>query len=118
MPLPPDDPNDEERQEELPEDGQTPFSQPDPVSADPAASDDDDQLVTTEDETVGIDGGSQPSTLDDTHPVTDSDVEEEDVYDEGISGAANAEEPNAGNAVVGYNPDEDPDEKDEESNPT
>lgn len=87
MPLPPDEPNDEERLEELPEDGQTPFSPADPER---------------NDEVRDSDGPAEPARLDDTHPDTDSDIEGEDVYEEGIAGAAGVSEPNAGNTVVSY----------------
>jgi hypothetical protein len=82
----PDEPTEEERLEELPEDGQTPFSPPD-VSRDLGV-------------TLGA-GRQMPEKLDDTHPVTDSksNIQPEEEYDEGISGAT---EPNAGNSVVGY----------------
>lgn len=87
----PDEPTDEERQEELPQDNQTPFqpaepSRDDTVPADPASQ-------------------QQASQLDDTHPVTDTNVDPAELYDEGVSGAAEASEPNAGNTVVGYHPD-------------
>jgi len=34
-----------------------------------------------------------PKQLDDTHPSTDSNIEPSEEYDEGLSGAAEAEEP-------------------------
>ncbi len=40
--------------------------------------------------------------LDDTHPATDSGIDKMETYDEGVSGSAEATEPNAGNAVVDY----------------
>jgi hypothetical protein len=86
----PDEPNDEERQEQLPEDGQTPFRPADPPR----------------DDTLPADDSGQPpaSTLDDTHPVTDTNIDPQEQYDEGIAGAAEAEEPNAANTVIGYEP--------------
>ena len=84
--MPPDEPTDEEKREELPEDNQTPFQ--------PAAPGPDD--------TRPADDGGQPTQdLDSTHPATDSNMEQPELYDEGVSGAAEAEEPNAGNAVTG-----------------
>jgi len=83
----PDEPTDEERQEELPEDNGTPFQpaapNPDPTgAADPA---------------VQAQAGSQ---LDDTHPATDTNIQPEEAYDKGVPGAAEASEPTAGNDVV------------------
>lgn len=79
----PDEPNDEEKLEKLPEDGQTPFSPPRPIGDD-----------STDD--------NRPQRLDDTHPDTDDGVEPEDEYENGLSSAAGASEPNAGNAVTGW----------------
>jgi hypothetical protein len=86
--MPPDEPNDEERLEELPGDeGQTPFQPADPPR-DPAAPADD---------------SSQSGTpIDTTHPVTDTDVDAEEAYDAGLEEATGASEPNKGNAVVDY----------------
>lgn len=70
--MPPDEPNQEEEQEELPEDGDTPFR--------PAAK-----------------------SGDDTHPSTDDGLQPEELYDTGL----NVQEPNAGNAVEGYDPAKD-----------
>ena len=88
----PDEPNDEERLEQLPEDGPTPFSPPDDQTDDTAAQDDQ---------------RAQDPPLDDTHPATDSqtNIQPEEEYDEGLSGATETPgEPNAGNAVVDYTP--------------
>ena len=76
--MPPDEPTEEERAEELPEDNGTPFQPADDTS----------------------------DEFDDTHPVTDSggDIQPEELYDEGVSGAVEASEPNAGNAVTDFNP--------------
>lgn len=45
--------------------------------------------------------------LDATHPVTDTNIEIEEEYDEGLGGAAEAGEPNKHDAVIGYNPEAD-----------
>jgi hypothetical protein len=66
--MPPDEPNDEERQEELPEDNGTPFQPASP----------------TRDDTKPADDYSQGQPADDTHPVTDTDVDDQELYDEGI----------------------------------
>ena len=98
----PDEPNNEEELEKLPEDGATPFS-PAGTSRDPSAPPDDPQQMT--------------QALDDTHPTTDTNIEPEEAYDEGLSGAAEASEPNAGDDVVTYrksNPLQDKDDDEEE----
>lgn len=75
----PDEPNDEERQEELPQDGQTPF-RPADDSPDGAASDD-------------------------THPDTDTDVDQQELYDAGQSAASSgADEPHDNPTVIDYKP--------------
>jgi hypothetical protein len=90
----PDEPNDEERLEELPEDNQTPFQPADPPR----------------DDTIPVDDVAQASNiLDTTHPATDSGIDPQELYDEGVSGAAEASEPNSGNTVTGYEPHEDED---------
>ncbi len=76
----PDEPVDEERQEELIEDNETPFQAADDV---------------------------KDRSLDDTHPATDAEVQPEELYEAGLSEATGIEEPNQGNAVLGYNPEED-----------
>jgi hypothetical protein len=76
----PDEPNDEEREEELPGDNSTPFR---PADDNTGASSND--ISTT---------GAQPP-LDDTHPATDTDIAPEEVYDSGISKAAEATDPHA-----------------------
>jgi hypothetical protein len=86
--MPPVEPNDEEKQEQLPEDGQTPFRPADPPRDDTQPPD--------------ATGQQAASTIDPTHPVTDTNVQPEETYDEGVSGAAEAAEPNAGNAVTDY----------------
>lgn len=73
------------------QDGDTPFSTPiDPV----------------DDPTVDIDVREESGTLDPTHQATDNatDIDSQELYDAGLAAAANASEPNAGNAVVGYDP--------------
>jgi hypothetical protein len=78
----------------LPEDHDTPFSPPtDPIS----------------DANADIDSRMQGNRLDPTHQATDNatDIDSQQLYDEGLAGAAEASEPNAGNAVVGYNPETD-----------
>ena len=88
----PDEPSDEDRLEQLPDDGATPFR--------PA----DDN---TSDATDEVDRRMQSSTIDDTHQVTDTNLDPHEIYDEGYAGAAEASEPNAGNTVVGYDPAKD-----------
>lgn len=77
------------------EDNDPPFSLPDP----PVSDNTDDSLANQGDS----------DRLDPTHPATDSaeDIDAHEEYDEGLSGAAEAEEPNAGNAVKDYDPDQD-----------
>ena len=87
--MPPDEPTDEEREEELPEDGQTPFS---------AA---DDEL----DEDVDDVGEIVTKHLDDTHPDTDTDLQQEGIYQDGLADEAGVSEPNAGNTVLSYDPE-------------
>lgn len=86
--MPPDEPNDEERLEELPEDDDTPFDLPPEPSRDPDAEPDDERQT--------------EETLNSTHPATDSNMQPEELYQEGIAGAAEASEPNAGDTVIGY----------------
>jgi hypothetical protein len=78
----------------LAEDNDTPFSPSTDGIDDPAADLD-----------VRIASGQ----LDPTHQVTDSadNLDPTQIYNEGLAGAAEASEPNAGNAVVGYDPDKD-----------
>ena len=81
------EPNDEEKQEKLPNDFSTPFSPP-----------------------SGIE-----DTSDDTHPEADTNVDLQERYDEGISGASGVNDP--GNRGIGsYTPPpvSDDDEDDEE----
>lgn len=79
MALPPDEPTDEEQQQQLPNDGPTPAAMPDDTNS--TAND----------------------SLGDSHPATDTNFTNEEAYDEGTSGAAEATEPASG-GVGGYNP--------------
>jgi len=77
----PDEPNDEERLEEVDnDDNSTPFQ----------AADD-----------VADDG------IDDTHPATDSEAQPEEIYNSGQSAASNMAEPNQDSDVLDYNPEND-----------
>jgi hypothetical protein len=97
--MPPDEPNYEERLEELPEDNQTPFN--------PAAPSRDDSLPPDDDAQPG---GLNRSGFDDTHPNTDTDVQREEIYDAGEATASSgADEPHDDPTVVGYNPPDKPD---------
>lgn len=80
--------------EPLAEDNAAPFSPPTDPIADPTAD---------------IDVRTQSGQLDPTHQATDNatDIDSQQLYDEGLSGAAEASEPNAGNTVVDYSPDKD-----------
>jgi|GEM_PF-1262794 len=95
MALPPDEPNTEEALEKEPEDGETPFR---PADAGDVRSDAGDHDLGRE---------AAEARLDSTHPDTDAELEDQDLYDAGVSGAADAEEPNAGNTVEGYDPTKD-----------
>ena len=83
----PDEPNDEERQEQLPEDGDTPFR--------PADAELDDTVRSEA-------GGAALQHLNSTHPATDTGLQPEDIYENGVAGAADATDPNADSAVTGY----------------
>jgi hypothetical protein len=87
--MPPDEPNDEEKLEKLPDDNQMPFN--------PAAPNLDETLSSNCDDIQ-----AKVSTLDDTHPATDSGLDPQEIYDEGIAGAAEVKEPNSGNSVTSY----------------
>ncbi|HSX32467.1 MAG TPA: hypothetical protein VLF43_04335 [Candidatus Saccharimonadales bacterium] len=80
--------------EPLEEDNAAPFSPPTDPIADPTAA---------------IDVREEDSRLEPTHQATDNatDIDSQQLYDEGLSGAAEATEPNAGNAVVDYDPSKD-----------
>ena len=79
----------------LPGDDQPPFSEPVNAAAD-----------------VPADNGvpEHAGELASTHQATDNatDIDSQQLYDEGLSGAAEASEPNAGNAVTSYDPSRDP----------
>src|SRR5690348_6249103 len=90
--MPPDEPTAEEQQQQLPQDNGTPF-QPAAPNPDPAGNITDPAAQATND-----------SSLDDTHPATDTNLQPQETYDEGVSGAAEAQEPNAGSAVTDYTP--------------
>jgi hypothetical protein len=77
----PDEPSAEERKEKLDQDYDTPFRPADDTN----------------------DAGA----LDDTHQVTDTNLDPHEQYEEGVSGAAEASEPNANSAVLGYDPSKD-----------
>jgi hypothetical protein len=79
------EPNDEEKQEKLPNDFSTPFSPP-----------------------SGIQDNS-----DDTHPEADSNVDSQERYDEGISGASGVDDP-GNRGVAGYTPPPVSDDEDDE----
>jgi hypothetical protein len=53
---------------------------------------------------------AQAGQIDDTHPATDTNVQAEEEYDEGLSGAAEAAELNTDSAVKDYNPEQDDDQ--------
>jgi hypothetical protein len=78
----------------LEEDNDPPFSPP------------SDSIADTNSE---VDARMQAGPLDPTHQVTDNatDIDSHQLYDEGLAGAAEANEPNAGNAVLGYDPEND-----------
>ena len=87
--MPPDEPNGEEELEELPDDYDTPFS----------------VAYEAKDAIAGPDGEwYMTDKLGATHPATDSGMQLEELYDEGLSGAAEASEPNGDDMVVGYHP--------------
>jgi hypothetical protein len=78
----------------LDEDNDTPFSDPDDPVTDP---------------TLDVDVKTEQGRLDPTHQATDNatDIDSQQRYDEGLAGAAEASEPNAGNTVTGYDPEKD-----------
>ncbi|HXR49779.1 MAG TPA: hypothetical protein VN778_02010 [Verrucomicrobiae bacterium] len=89
MPLPPDEPDEEEKLEEEPNDFDTPFSLPAEREVDIA-----DASGKTR----------RRPDLESTHPATDSNLQDEELYDEGLSGAAEVSEPNPNDAVIAYHP--------------
>ena len=84
--MPPNEPNEEERQQELPQDNQTPFQPADPGQ-------------------------------DSTQPATDTGVDSQEVYDEGVAGATETSEPAPGNDVGGYQPEQAGDQQSEGQQP-
>lgn len=94
MVLPPDEPNEEERLEQLPQDYDTPFHMPDEKKVDIADS-----------------PGNTPQRpeLDDTHPATDSNFEISEAYQDGMAATADASEPNPNDAVIGHDDFDDED---------
>ncbi len=91
--VPADDTVDDSTINPLPQDGPTPFSPADPVS---------DEVGGTE-----VERAEEVQRLDDTHPVTDTNIQPEEVYEEGLPGAAEASEPNDPDFVERYDPDND-----------
>lgn len=87
--MPPDEPNDEEALEKLPEDGDTPAHE---------ATDSRDDLGDQ-----NLDREIRGERSGKTYPSRDTDQDSAEIYDEGTD----VEEPNAGNAVEGYDPDAD-----------
>jgi hypothetical protein len=61
-----------------------------------------------DDATTDLSVRQDSGQIDPTHQATDNatDIDSQQLYDEGLAGAAEASEPNAGNAVVDYHPDE------------
>jgi hypothetical protein len=91
--MPPDEPNDEEKLEELPQDNQTPFQ--------PAAPQRDDTLPADD---SGQPGASPTKQFDDTEPRTDTDIDQQELYDAGEEAAASgADDPHDDTTVTGYN---------------
>lgn len=90
--MPPGEPTEEERLEELPEDNQTPFQPADPNPS-PTGN--------TTDPVVGGTGGAD---IPDDHPETDTNIEKTELYDEGVSGAAETEDRSGQTAVTDYTP--------------
>lgn len=90
--MPPVEPNEEEQQQELPQDnGQTPFQ--------PAAPAPDDATIDPQ--------TAVPPPIDNTHPATDTAVDKQELYDEGVSGAVEIQEPSE-TAVTGFQEPEEP----------
>jgi hypothetical protein len=85
--MPPDEPNPEEQQEELSQDYQTPFSPPSDVGGATSAP-----------------GSAQTSYP--TDPATDTNIQEEELYDEGPYGAAELPDPDVPHDVIGYHPEQ------------
>jgi hypothetical protein len=84
----PDEPTDEERQEALEQDNETPFRPADPNPS--PTSNTTDPLVAP--------GG--PADIPTDHPQTDTNIDSTELYDEGVSGAAEVEDQSSQSAVV------------------
>lgn len=96
-----DEPDDEEKLEELSQDGETPFRPADndaPPPETPASAAPDATLPTEADTVVYPDVGG----ISDTHPQTDANMDDQAQYDGGTAAAAEAGEPNANDEVTGY----------------
>lgn len=87
--MPPDEPNEEEALEKLPEDYDTPAAPATPVRDDPNDQNLDREMF------------GERQTKD--HPSEDTDQDFAEIYNEGTE----VQEPNAGNAVEGYDPKKD-----------
>lgn len=73
-----------------------------------------DDLEKFENENSDMDSPLAPAQtsgdIADDHPVTDTGLDQDELYDEGVAGASEAQEPALENDVVGYvKPDEHPD---------
>lgn len=89
--MPPDEPTEEERQQELSQDQETPFQPADPNPS---------TMGNTTDPSVQ----GTATDLPDDHPATDTNLQPEELYDEGVAGAAEAEDRSGQSAVTGYTP--------------
>lgn len=87
----PNEPTQEERLEELPEDNGTPFQPADPNPS--ATGSTTDPLVASEGAELPID-----------HPSTDASVDSAELYDEGVSGAVEVEDTSGQSAVADFTP--------------
>jgi hypothetical protein len=92
--VPQDATDDDDISEKLDEDYDTPFSEPDDL----------DEKVD-----LDIENADDSNELDDTHPATDSATNRDSTeeYNEGLAGASEAWEPNAGDTVEAVLPEED-----------
>lgn len=88
--VPADDYVDDSTIQPLPQDYETPFSPSKPVS---------DEAGGTPEERA-----EEVQKLDSTHPSTDTNIQPEEVYEEGLPGAAEAAEPNVADTVESYDP--------------
>lgn len=84
--MPEPEPTNDDANQPIPQNSQTSSDQ---YAANPAGSDDP--------------GASTPKkVLDDTHPATDTAVDPDELYEEGLPGAAEAAEPNMTDVARGY----------------